>query len=137
MAHTALEIVKTYAASFATLFGTPHTQPHDASVDHPVDSQNAGVIYLSPARRSGARLVLLPLLPPLAPKVDLPSELWARCLYFAMDLTRERTAPSPQILSKLLKSRKDLLLVSKMFQVRQLGSKASHPLGSLSHWDRT
>jgi hypothetical protein len=118
MAHTALEIVKTYAASFATLFGTPNTQHRD----EPVDSQNTGVIYLNPARRSGARLVLLPLLPPPVPKVDLPSEVWGRCLHFAMDLTRERAASSPQTFSKFLKSRKDLLLVRKMFQVCQLAS---------------
>ena len=120
MAHTALEVVKTYAASFATLFGTPHTQPRDAPVDASVGSQDSGVIYLSPARRSGARLVLLPLLPPLAPKVDLPSELWGRCLHYAMDLTRESVVSSPQAFSKFLRSRKDLLLVSKMFKVCRL-----------------
>lgn len=120
MVHSALEVVKTYAASFATLFGTPHTQPRDAPVDAPADSQGTGVIYLNPARRSGARLILLPLLPPPAPKVDLPSELWGRCLQFAMDLTRERATCSSQTLSRLLKCRKDLLLVNKMFKVRRL-----------------
>lgn len=120
MAHTALEFVKTYAASFATLFGTPHAQPVEAPVAPPADGKHVGVVLLKPARRSGARLVLLPLLPPPVPKVDLPSEIWARCLHFAMDLTRERSTLSPHAYSKLLKSRRNLLLVNKKFRVRHL-----------------
>lgn len=125
MAQTSLEFVKTYAASFATLFGTPSTDDRDTSGASSTGAHQSGAIYLNPARRSGARLVLLPLLPPPVPKVDLPSELWRRCITFAMDLTRERATASPQTFSRLLSRRRDLVLVSKMFKV---SSRSRHIL---------
>lgn len=118
MAQTTLEVVKTYASSFAALFGTPNTEFRDTPGATLSDVRNSGAIYLNPARRSGARLILLPLLPPPTPKVNLPSELWRRCISFAMDLHWERATASPQTFSRLLKCRRDLLLISKMFKVR-------------------
>lgn len=117
MAQTALEYVKTYASSFAALFGTPNTEFRDTAGATLGEARDTGAVYLNPARRSGARLVLLPLLPPPTPKVGLPSELWRRCISFAMDLNWEKATTSPQTFSKLLKCRRDLLLVSKMFKV--------------------
>lgn len=118
MVQTTLEFVKTYASSFAALFGTPNTEFRDAPGSLSADSRQAGAIYLNPARRSGARLVLLPLLPPPKPKVDLPSELWRRCISYAMDLSSEKATASSQTFSRLLNSRRNLLLVSKLFKVR-------------------
>lgn len=118
MAYTALEVVKTYATSFATLFGTPHLPSRNAPAPPANDGKQNGIVLLKPARRSGARLVLLPLLPPPKAKVDLPSELWARCLHFAMDLSRERATLSSERYAKLRTSRRNLLLVNKKFKVR-------------------
>lgn len=121
MAHTALEYVKTYAASFASLFGTPHPPSYTSGAS--TSGQNAptlpseGVILLKPARRTGARLVLLPLLPPQSPKIDLPSELWGRCLRYAMDLSYEKTHVDEKSYARLLASRRDLMLVNKSFRV--------------------
>lgn len=121
MAHTALEFVKTYAASFATLFGTPHPPPsgsgHPSSAHTSPPLPKEGVILLRPARHTGARLVLLPLLPPPTPKIDLPPELWARCLRFAMDLSFEKPRVSEKNFKRLLKCRRDLILVNKSFRV--------------------
>jgi hypothetical protein len=121
MAQTALEFVRSYAASFATLFNTPLSSASGPSRDGILgrDAPNhAGVVFLRPARRSGARLILLPLLPPPAPKIDLPPELWTRCLRFAVDLSAEKRKFSPQAYSRLVRCRQDLVLVNKSFRVR-------------------
>lgn len=77
MAQTTLEFVKTYASSFAALFGTPNTEFRDTPGATLSDARNAGAIYLNPARRSGARLVLLPLLPPPHAKGEPPFRVMA------------------------------------------------------------
>ena len=111
MAYTTLEtVVRTYSSSIDALAQHHHQPPVP-------ESRFAGVILLKPARRSGARLVLCPLLPPPPPKVDLPPETWARCLQFAMDLTVERTTLSPTQLAWLEQCRRSLLSVSKTFKV--------------------
>ncbi|KAF9511024.1 hypothetical protein BS47DRAFT_1471381 [Hydnum rufescens UP504] len=110
MAYTTLEtVVRTYSSSIDALAHRHHR--------HPVqDTHFAGAILLNPARRSGARLVLCPLLPPPLPKADLPSEIWARCLHFAMDLTIERAILDQSRLAWLEQCRRDLLCVSKTFR---------------------
>ncbi|KAF8324102.1 hypothetical protein DL93DRAFT_97528 [Clavulina sp. PMI_390] len=116
MAQTALEYVKTYAASFTALFGTPNPHGWDERGTSIASSEPTNVVYLKPARRSGARLILVPLLPPPKPKADLPAELWRRCIRFAMNLDPEKHKTNSQEFSRLLRCRKELLLVSKKFK---------------------
>ncbi len=108
-----LELVKTYSSSIAALVASPFFGSKPQTSDPPYD----GAVLLKPARRSGARLVLLPLLPPLPPKVELPAEIWRRCLHFAMDLSNEQvTLPSAEY-EYYEKCRRDLPCVSKVFKV--------------------
>lgn len=102
---------------------TTHSRPLTLHIHYPprpaaTDPHHAGVILLKPARRSGARLVLCPLLPPSTKgKIQLPSESWARCLAYAMDLSLEWGRVNPKEFARLQKCRRDLLLVSKSFKV--------------------
>src|SRR6266571_4100024 len=114
MALMTFELVKTYSSSIATLVGAPF---FGAKPQQSPDPLYDGAVFLNPARRSGARLALLPLLPPPPPKVGLPAELWRRCLHFAMDLTHERTSLPRMEYERYEKCRRELPCVSKMFKV--------------------
>ena len=109
-----LELVKTYSSSIAALSATP---VFGSKLQHTLDPPYDGAILLRPARRSGARLVLLPLLPPLPPKLDLPAELWRRCLHLAMDLSDEQATLPCTEYEYYEKCRRELPCVSKVFKV--------------------